>query len=318
MQSENTTHGAVVVLASFMMDLVARAPRRPRAGESVFGTDFGMFVGGKGCNQAIAAARLGAGVRVIGRLGEDLFAPFFLAALAREGIDAAWVARDAEAGTGVAMPLIEPSGQNSIVAIPRANWRVTEDQIAAATPAFAGAAAFLTGFEIAMPAVLAALRLARESGVRTLLNPAPAPDPVPALDDPLWRLVDVLLPNESEAESLSGVPVRDLVGAERAARVLIDAGCGSVVITLGSRGALWLPGAGAEAVHIDTFPVQQIDATAAGDAFCGALGASLAAGIAMPRALRHATAAGALAVTRLGAEPSLPRRAEVEALLATA
>ena len=210
MQSENVSQGVVVVLASFMMDLVARAPRRPRAGESVFGTDFGMFVGGKGCNQAIAAARLGASVRVIGRLGEDLFAPFFLNALEREGIDASWIARDAEAGTGVAMPLIEPSGQNSIVAIPRANWRVTEEQIAAAADALSGAAALLTGFEIAMPAVLAALRLARERGVLTLLNPAPAPDPVPPLDDPMWRLVDVLLPNESEAESLSGVPVRDL------------------------------------------------------------------------------------------------------------
>jgi ribokinase len=304
MPPEIAPQGAVVVLASFMMDLVARAPRRPRQGESVFGTDFGMFVGGKGCNQAIAAARLGASVRVIGRLGEDLFAPFFLGALEREGIDAAWIARDAEAGTGVA--------------IPRANWRVTEDQITEAVDAFTGAAALLTGFEIAMPAVLASLRLARARGVLTLLNPAPAPDPVPPLDDPMWRLVDVLLPNESEAESLSGVPVRDLAGAERAARVLIDAGCGSVVVTLGSQGALWLPGAGAPAVLVESFPVEQVDATAAGDAFCGALGASLAAGIAMPHALRRASAAGALAVTRLGAEPSLPRRAEVESLLATA
>lgn len=317
MQPETAPHDAVVVLASFMMDLVARAPRRPRAGESVFGTDFGMFVGGKGCNQAIAAARLGASVRVIGRLGEDLFAPFFLGALERESIDAAWVARDAEAGTGVALPLIEPSGQNSIVAIPRANWRVTDDQIAEAADAFTSAAALLTGFEIAMPAVLTSLRLAHARGVLTLLNPAPAPNPAPPLDDPMWRLVDVLLPNESEAESLSGVPVRDLDGAERAARVLIDAGCGSVVVTLGSRGALWLPGAGASAILVESFPVEQVDATAAGDAFCGALGASLAEGIDMPHALRRASAAGALAVTRLGAEPSLPRRAEVEALLAT-
>src|SRR5262249_3133915 len=122
------SEGAVVVLASFMMDLVARAPRRPRAGESLIGTDFGMFVGGKGNNQALAAARAGASVRVIGRLGEDTFAPPFLEALAREGIDVKWVLRDAEAGTGVALPLIEPDGQNSIVAIPRANLRVTPEQ----------------------------------------------------------------------------------------------------------------------------------------------------------------------------------------------
>ncbi len=318
MHSANHAQRAVVVLASFMMDLVARAPRRPRAGESVFGTDFGMFVGGKGCNQAIAAARIGAPVRVIGRLGDDIFAPFFLEALAREGIDAAWISRDAEAGTGVAMPLIEPSGQNSIVAIPRANWRVTDDHVRQAADAFTGAAVALTGFEIAMPAVVEGLRLARERGVLTLLNPAPAPDPSPSLDDPMWRLVDVLLPNESEAESLSGVTVRDDSGAERAARVMLDAGCGSVVVTLGSRGALWLPGVGKAAVHLGSFPVTQIDATAAGDAFCGALGASLAEGIDMPEALRRAGAAGALAVTRLGAEPSLPRRAEVEDLLARA
>lgn len=318
MHSENHAQRAVVVLASFMMDLVARAPRRPRAGESVFGTDFGMFVGGKGCNQAIAAARMGAPVRVIGRLGDDIFAPFFLDALAREGIDAAWISRDAEAGTGVAMPLIEPSGQNSIVAIPRANWRVTDDHVRLAADAFTGAAVALTGFEIAMPAVIEGLRLARERGVLTLLNPAPAPDPSPSLNDPMWRLVDVLLPNESEAESLSGETVRDDSGAERAARVMLEAGCGSVVVTLGSRGALWLPGAGKAAVRLGSFPVIQIDATAAGDAFCGALGASLAEGIDMPEALRRAGAAGALAVTRLGAEPSLPRRAEVEVLLARA
>jgi ribokinase len=312
------TERAVVVLASFMLDLVAHVPRRPRPGESVLGADFGMFVGGKGCNQAIAAARLGARVRVIGRLGDDLFAPPFFEALAREHIDAAWVVRDAAAGTGVAMPLIEPGGQNSIVAIPRANGRVTEEQVRAAADALDGAAALLAQFEVPLAAVVAALELARARGVRTLLNPAPAPEPAPPLDAPWWRLVDVLLPNEREAESLTGIAVEDLDGAERAGRALLEAGCGSVVVTLGGRGALWLPGAGQEAVAIEPFAVEQVDATAAGDAFCGALVASLVEGYAMPEALRRAGAAGALAVTRLGAEPSLPRRDEVEALLAQA
>jgi ribokinase len=309
---------AVVVLASFMLDLVAHVPRRPRSGESVLGSDFGMFVGGKGCNQAIAAARLGAPVRVIGRLGDDLFAPPFFEALERERIDAAWVVRDAAAGTGVAMPLIEPGGQNSIVAIPRANGQVTAEQVRAATDALTGAAALLAQFEVPLAAVVAALELARERGVRTLLNPAPAPEPAPPLDAPWWRLVDLLLPNEREAESLTGIAVEDLDGAEHAGRVLLEAGCGSVVVTLGGRGALWLPGAGQEAVAIAPFAVEQVDATAAGDAFCGALAAALVAGSPMPEALRRATAAGALAVTRLGAEPSLPRRDEVEAVLAQA
>jgi len=310
--------GAVVVVASFVMDLVARAPRRPRAGESVFGTDFGMFVGGKGNNQALAAARSGAAVRAIGRVGDDLFAPPFFAAMERAGVDATHVARDAEAGTGVAMPLITPDGQNSIVIVPRANGRVDAAQVRTAGEAFAGAAALLAQFEVPLDAVIAALELARVHGARTLLNPAPVPDPAPPLDAGWLGLVDVLLPNEHEAEALTGIPVASAADAERAGRALMAAGCGSVVVTLGSRGALWLPGADAEAVTIAPFAVEQVDATAAGDAFCGVLAAALAEGMAMPLALRRASAAGALAVTRLGAEPSLPTRAEVDALLARA
>src|SRR5262245_60421908 len=277
--------GEVVVLASFMMDLVAQAPRRPRAGESLIGTDFGMFVGGKGNNQALAAARAGAGVRVIGRLGDDLFAPPFLEALAREGIDATRVLHDAEAGTGVAMPLVEPDGQNSIVVIPRSNLRVTPEQVRAAADAFEGAAVLLAQFEVRLPAVVASLELAHERGMRVLLNPAPVPEPAPPLDAGWLRLVDVLLPNEQEAESLTGIAVQDVPSAERAGQALLRAGCRSVVVTLGRRGALWLPDQEHESVLIRPFPVAQVDATAAGDAFCGVLAASLAAGLEMAAAL---------------------------------
>src|SRR5262245_13328023 len=167
--SMRQTGGVVVVLASFMMDLVAQAPRRPRVGESLIGTDFGMFVGGKGNNQALAAARAGARVRVIGRLGDDLFAPPFLEALAREGIDATRIVRDAEVGTGVAMPLVEPDGQNSIVVIPRANLRVTPEQVRSAADAFEEAAVLLAQFEVRVPTVVTALEMAHERGVRVLL-----------------------------------------------------------------------------------------------------------------------------------------------------
>src|SRR5262249_36890344 len=153
------TDGVVVVLASFMMDLVAQAPRRPRTGESLLGTDFGMFVGGKGNNQALAAARAGASVRAIGRLGDDLFAPPFLEALAREGIDARHVLCGPTEGTGVAMPLVEPDGQNSIVVIPRANLLVTPEQVRAAAGAFDNGAVLLAQFEVTLPAVVAALEL---------------------------------------------------------------------------------------------------------------------------------------------------------------
>ena len=308
--------GSVVVLASFMMDLVAHVARRPRAGESVFGTDFGMFVGGKGNNQAIAAARSGAEVRILGRLGDDLFAQRFLETLDAEGISRRWVAVDAEVGTGVAMPLIEPDGQNSIVAIPRANMRVTPEQVRDAADAFDGADVLLAQFEVPLPSVVAALTLARERGVYTILNPAPALDPPPLASGDWLKLVDLLVPNEHEAAALSGLPVVSADDAARAGRALIASGCASVVITLGSRGALWLPGADRDAVLLPPFDVRQVDATAAGDAFCGALAAALARGDAPETALKRATAAGALAVTQRGAAPSMPAAAAIDALLA--
>lgn len=307
--------GRVVVLASFMMDLVAHAPRRPRSGESLFGSDFGMFVGGKGNNQAIAAARADAAVRVVGRLGDDIFAPRFFETLDVEGIAREWVRQDAEAGTGVAMPLIEPDGQNSIVAVPRANQRVTPEQVREAAAAFEDADVLLAQFEVPIPAVVAALDLARAHGVYTIVNPAPVPDPLPTGDDWL-RLVDLLVPNEHEVAGLTGIAVTSPEDAERAARALLARGCGSVAVTLGSRGALWLRDADAQALHLPPFDVRQVDATAAGDAFCGALAAALSRGLAMEDALRRATAAGALAVTRHGAAPSMPTTVEIDALLA--
>lgn len=308
--------GTVVVLASFVMDLVARAPYRPRAGESVVGTDFGMFVGGKGNNQALAAARSGAAVRVIGRLGDDLFAPPFVEALSRAGIDATWVSCDPSAGTGVALPLVEPNGQNSIVVIPRANQSVSERDVADAAAAFEHADVLLAQFEVPVATVGAAVTLAHARGAHVLLNPAPAPAPTDVLTRDWFRLVDLLIPNESEAELLTGIAITGLDAAEQAGRQLLDAGCRSVIVTLGDRGALWLPGPREAAVHVPPIAIQQIDATAAGDAFCGALAAGIARKLPMPAALRRAAAAGALAASRLGAEPSLPTAADIDALLA--
>ncbi len=307
--------GAVVVLASFMMDLIAHVPRRPRAGESVIGHDFGMYVGGKGNTQAIAAARLGAPVRVIGRLGDDLFAAPFRDTLKREGVDASWVTTDAVEGTGLAMPLIEPGGQNSIVAIPRANMRVSAADVAAAAAAFEGAGVVTAQFEVPLDAVRSAFERARAAGQWTLLNPAPAPQGSQAELRALLPLVDLLVPNEHEAESLTGIPVDSPPSAERAGRALLDTGCGAVVITCGDAGAVWVAGQGVEAVHLPPFAVAQVDATGAGDAFCGALAAGIATGRSLADALRRACATGALAVTRVGAEPALPTERAVEALL---
>ncbi len=304
--------GRVTVIASFMTDLVVRAPRRPLAGESLIGTDFGIFVGGKGNNQAIAAARCGAQVAAIGRVGDDVFAQPAFDMLAANGIDSAYVTRDPDAGTGTAMIVVDPSGQNSIIVTPRANLRLTPQHIEAARPAFAGAAIALAQLEVSIQTVLAAARLAREAGARFLFNPAPAP--AEALPDELLRLTSIIVPNEVEAAQLTGIPTDDQAGAERAAQALLERGPEEVILTLGARGALWVNRSHSEL--IPALPVQQVDATAAGDAFCGALAAALALGEPMAVAARWASAAGALAVTKMGASPSLPTRAEVERLLA--
>jgi ribokinase len=309
------TSGGVVVIASFVLDMVTHVPRRPRTGESLIGSGFGMFVGGKGCNQAIAATRAGASVRVLGRLGADTFGEQFQQVLAREGIGTRWVIVDHEEGTGVAFPLIEPDGQNSIVIVPRANGRVTSDDIMAGQEAFEGAGVLLVQMEVSLEAVWKAIDLAHQRGLYVLFNPAPVPDPLPTFPAELWTQIDYLLPNEREVEALTGLPAHDLSQIEHAARVLIERGCRSVVVTLGSRGALWVPGGEQPGVLLPPFKVEQVDATAAGDAFCGVLAAGLAAGQPPLSALRRASAAGALATTRLGAEPSLPTSAEIDRLL---
>ncbi len=303
--------GRVTVIGSFMTDLVVRAPRRPLAGESLVGTDFGIFVGGKGNNQAIAAARCGAEVAIVGRIGDDIFAQPLLDMLAATGIASDYVKRDPEAGTGTAMIVVDPSGQNSIIVTPRANLRLTPQDIEAARAAFTGAAIALAQLEVPIPTVLAGAKLARAAGARFLFNPAPAPtEPLP---EELLRLTSIIVPNEVEAEQLTGIPTDDQEGALRAAQALLEGGPEDVILTLGSRGALWVNHSHTELIA--PIPVQQVDATAAGDAFCGALAAALALGQSMIQALRWASAAGALAVTKMGATPSLPTRAEVEALL---
>jgi ribokinase len=310
----------VVIVASFVLDMVAHVPRRPQTGESVIGRDFGMFVGGKGSNQAIAAARAGADVHVIGRLGADAFAEEFRVVLAREGIGTRWILTDKEEGTGVAFPLIEPDGQNSIVIVPRANLRLTGADIRAAAEAgaFDGAAVLLVQMEVGLSAVWEAIELAHERGLRVIFNPAPVPNPLPDFPPSVWPQVDFLLPNESEVEAMTGIAASEIGDVERAGRALVARGCRSVIVTLGSRGALWIPGADEPAALVKPFPVRQVDATAAGDAFCGVLAAALAMGLPVSDSLCRASAAGALATTKVGAEPSLPTAQQIEAFLESA
>lgn len=297
----------VVVFGGINVDLVARAPRRPRGGETVQGEAFGVFVGGKGCNQAIAAARLGAATALIGRVGADDLAERPLAALRAAGVDVSGVVQDTAAGTGVAVIVVDATGENSIVVVPRANGLLSAADAERAAETIRAARVLLLQLEVPVAASLAAARIARAAGATVVLNPAPAL-PVP---DELLQLCDVLVPNEVEAWTLLGQPVREDV--EAAARALLERGVGAVVVTLGERGAYLADAAGGRIAP--GFAVEVVDTTAAGDAFCAALATELARGTPLDVALRFANAAGALTATKPGAEPSLPNLVELAEFL---
>lgn len=297
---------SIVVCGSHNTDLVVQAPRLPGPGETVLGGDLVTAQGGKGANQAVAAARLGAAVTFVARLGCDAFGDAAAAALAAEGLNLAYLGRDDAAPSGVGLIVVGPGGQNQIAVAPGANLRLTPAHVAEAAPAFAAARVVLLQLENPLETVLAAARAGHDHGATVILNPAPA-QPLP---EAVWPLVDVLTPNETEAGLLAGVAEP----AEAATRLLAR-GPATVLVTLGAAGVL-VAQAGQPTQHLPAFKVQAIDATAAGDAFNGALAVALARGQVLPAAVRFAQAAGGLATTRLGAFPSLPRLAELEALLA--
>ena len=301
----------IIVVGSFNMDLVIKAERRPQKGETLIGQEFGMFIGGKGSNQAIAAARLGADVTMIGRLGTDLFGDTFMSEFAREKIDTSFVIRDAEVGTGVASPVIEADGDNSIIIVPRANMRLSPEDVERASSQIAGADVLLLQLEVPIETSQRAAEIARANDAKVILNPAPARE----LPDSFLAQVDVLTPNEVETEFLSGVTVSDDEGAQRAAQVLLNKGISTIVLTLGERGTLLLTSD--QSKLVPAYNVDVVDTTAAGDAFCGALATALARGETIEDAVAFANAAGALAVTVLGAAPSMPTAEKVQAFLAS-
>jgi ribokinase len=299
----------VVVVGSSNTDLLVRVRELPRPGETVLGSDLLRAQGGKGANQAVAAARAGATVAFIGCVGADAFGDEAVVALRAEGINIVHVRRVADTPTGVALITVATRGQNSIVVARGANARLAAEDIERAGAVLRGARMVVAQLEVPLSAVTRALSLAREGGARTLLNPAPAQP----LDDDLLALVDLLVCNESEAEVLTGGAVADGAGAEAAARALVGRGARSVIVTRGAAGFLVLDAAGA--YHGAALEVSAVDTTGAGDAFIGALACRLAAGDPVGVAARFAAAAAALSVQRAGAQPSLPTAAAIEAFL---
>ena len=299
----------VTVVGSFMYDLVATASRRPKTGETLIGDSFGMFLGGKGANQAIAASRAGASVTMVGRLGNDLFGNQFLEKFSEEGIKTNFVIQDTENGTGVGMPLIDASGDNSIVIIPQANMALTVENIDKAESVIADSDVLILQCEVPMEANKRAAEIANKNDTLVILNPAPARK----IPDTLLSLVDIITPNESEAEILTDMPTETNSQAMEAAHHLLSKGVETVILTLGSRGSLLLTEKMEK--RIPAYLVDVIDTTAAGDAFCGALAAILSNGSIIEEAIKIANAAGALAVTKLGAEPSLPTKKDIDQLI---
>ncbi|WDD94261.1 ribokinase [Burkholderia sp. FERM BP-3421] len=301
--------GQVLVVGSLNMDLVVRSPRLPQPGETLAGRTFAQAAGGKGGNQAVAAARLGARVAMLGCVGADDHGAALRAGLEAERIDCAALATTTTASTGVALIVVDDASQNTIVIVAGGNGEVTPDAIARHDAAFAAADVVICQLETPVDTVKAALEAGRRHGKTVVLNPAPAVGPLPADWLPL---VDYLIPNEVEAAALTGLPVRDPAEAEAAARALQAAGARNVLITLGGQGAFALLADGG-AQHYAAPRVTPVDTTAAGDTFIGGLAARLAAGDAPDGAIRFAQRAAALSVTRAGAQPSIPTRAELDA-----
>jgi ribokinase len=297
--------GSIVVVGSLNMDLVMRMARAPVGGETVPGLDFAMMPGGKGANQAVACARMGSNVVMIGRVGIDANGDVLKAGLAADNIDAREVKALASTHTGVASIWVEDDGQNRIVLAPGANGLLDPASVARANTAIDMAAMLIVQLEVPMPAVQAAVDRAHRAGVPVLMNPAPAA-PLP---DPMWAQIAILVLNETEASAYASLQVVDPASAEAAGRILRARGPDRVLVTLGAQGVVVVDAAGAR--HTPARKVKAVDTTAAGDTFIGALATALCEGQSLDDAVALGQAASALCVTRRGAQTSIPYRRQL-------
>lgn len=295
----------IIVVGSMNMDMVVKTTHIPQPGETVLGGSFLMNPGGKGANQAVAVARLGGAVSFIGKMGDDIFGRQSTQLFDEEGVDTRGVLSDDSSPSGIALITVDKHGENSIVVAPGANARLEPDDVEEAMKNYPDSTILLIQLEIPMRTVEHTARFARESGMQVILNPAPANDSVSAM----FHLIDVITPNINEAEMLSGVRIDNISDARNAAERIHRQGVTHVIITLGSQGAAVLE-SGAF-YHIPAPQVETVDTTAAGDVFNGALAVALSEGKTLKDAVTFACRAASIAVTRMGAQSSIPFRNEV-------
>ncbi|MGP1384262.1 MAG: ribokinase [Thainema sp.] len=300
----------ILVFGSLNMDLVARTPRLPIQGETIVGRNFKTLPGGKGANQAVAVARLGATARMYGRVGDDSFGRLLLGSLQQAGVESADVVQDVTSQTGVAVIAVDDAGQNHIIIVPGANIQVGEEDLDRLKSRLSVADALMMQLEIPLDAVRQAAHLARRADVPVILDPAPVH---PDLSDDLLAEVDILTPNQIEASQLTGITVDSLETAEQAGKQLCDRGIKTVIVKLGPMGVVCVTEN--ETFHSPAFDVEVVDTVAAGDAFNAGLVVALCENHSLAEAVRWGNAAAALAVTQPGAQPSMPDRASVKALL---
>jgi ribokinase len=299
----------ITVVGSSNTDMIIKVPRLPVPGETILGGSFAVALGGKGANQAVAAARVGGDVTFIGCIGNDVFGEQALNGLQEDRINIDFVVRDPQVPSGIAQIIVDDNGKNLIAVAPGANQNLGEQDIINARKAILTCDVLILQLEIPIQTVRFAAKMAFENRIRVMLNPAPAHP----LDDELLGYISVLTPNKLEAEALTGIAITDDRSAELAGRILLERGLTRVIITLGQKGAMVIDNGGAE--HVPAFHVKSVDTTAASDVFNGALAVALAEGKNFYESVRFANAAAALSTLRLGAQSSIPSRKEVLEML---
>ena len=299
----------ITVVGSSNTDLVAKVPKLPAPGETVMGSEFIIAPGGKGANQAVAIARIGGDVTFVAKLGMDDYGEQTLKNFKKDGINTNFVFREPDVSSGVALIFVDRAGENMLVPVPGANGRLLPDDIDKARSAIENADILVVQLEVPLEAVERAVAIAHKSGVPVVLNPAPGRK----LDTSLIEKVSYLTPNETEAEILTDIKVTDDTTAQEAGKKLLDIGSKTVIITMGKRGAMLITQDGSELVP--AFVVESVDATAAGDAFNGGLAYAIASGKDIREAIKFGNAVGALTVTKMGAQPSMPTRDELNKFL---